>query len=121
MNEAETCRKEVRPKLEAAGWDALPHLYNEQVSFTDGRIVVAGSRVHRRKQKRSDFFLRYTRDLTLAVVEAKSLHRPAGDGMQQAKDYAEILGLPFAYSTNGIEILEFDYFTGVETPLTAFP
>jgi type I restriction enzyme R subunit len=121
MNEADTCRQEVRPRLDAAGWDTPPHVYNEQVSFTDGRIVVAGSRVRRRKQKRSDFLLRYTRDLTLAVVEAKSLERPAGDGMPQAKEYAEILGLSFAYSTNGKEILEFDYFTGLEACLPTFP
>jgi type I site-specific restriction endonuclease len=46
MNEADTCRKLIRPKLEAVGWDAAPHLYNEQVSFTDGRIVVAGAHRH---------------------------------------------------------------------------
>src|SRR5205823_6533656 len=44
MNEADTCRKLVRPKLEAAGWDTLPHLYSEQTPFTDGRIVVPGGR-----------------------------------------------------------------------------
>lgn len=121
MNEADTCRKMVRPKLEAAGWDDPPHTYNEQTSFTDGRIVVAGNKVRRRKQKRSDFLLRYTRDFTLAVVEAKSCDRPAGDGLQQAKEYAEILGLKFAYATNGTEIVEFDYFTGRETVLTKFP
>src|SRR5262249_17983257 len=51
MNEAETCRKLVRPKLEAAGWDNAPHSINEQVSFTDGRIIVAGSKAVRREQK----------------------------------------------------------------------
>jgi type I restriction enzyme R subunit len=48
MNEADTCRKLVRPKLEEAGWDTLPHLYNEQIGFTDGRIVVAGLKIRRR-------------------------------------------------------------------------
>lgn len=86
MNEADTWRKHVRPKLESAGWDNPPHAYNEQTTITDGRIIVAGSKVRRGKQKRSDFLLRYTRDLTLAVVEAKSCGRPAGDGLQQAKD-----------------------------------
>ena len=52
MNEADTCRKEVRPRLEAVGWDDLPHTYNEQITFTDGRIVVAGKKFKRRKQKR---------------------------------------------------------------------
>ena len=66
-------------------------------------------------------FLRYTRDLTLAVVEAKSIHRTLGDGLQQAKDYAEILGLKFAFATNGREIVEFDYLTGKERPVDRFP
>src|SRR6266496_1994405 len=121
MNEADTCQRLIRPKLEAAGWDNLPHLYNEQTSFTDGRIVVAGAKVRRRKRKIADFLLRFTRDLTLAVVEAKADEEPAGTGMQQAKEYAEILGLKFAYATNGNEILEFDYLTGQERTLLAFP
>jgi type I site-specific restriction endonuclease len=85
MNEADTCRKLVRPQLEAAGWDITPHTYNEQTSFTDGRIVVAGTKVRRRKRKVADFLLRYTRDITLAVVESKAADKPASDGIQQAK------------------------------------
>jgi type I restriction enzyme, R subunit len=48
----------------------------------------------------------------LAVVEAKAACKSAADGLQQAKTYAEMLGLKFAYATNGPEIIEFDYFTG---------
>src|SRR6266581_768061 len=118
MNEADTCRRLARPKLEAAGWDNLPHLYNEQVSFTDGRIVVAGAKVRRRPRKVADFVLRHTRDFPIAVVEAKPDEEPAGNGMQQAKDYAEILGIKFAYATNGKDIIEFDYFTGMENVLS---
>ena len=91
MNEADTCRTLVRPKLEAAGWDGDKHFYSEQTPFTAGRIIVPGGKPKRLKKKFSDFLLRYTRDITLAVVEAKSDKRPAGDGLQQAKDYAEIL------------------------------
>jgi type I restriction enzyme, R subunit len=122
MNEADTCRTLVRPKLEAAGWDTLPHLYSEQTPFTDGRIVapVAG-KARRQKKKFTDFLLRYTRDVTLAVVEAKSDKRPAGDGLQQAKDYAEILGLKFAYATNGADIIEYDYFNCEEQSVDRFP
>lgn len=121
MNEADTCRELVRPKLELAGWDRGRHSYVEQTTFTDGRIVVTGGTVRRQKKKRTDFLLRYTRDVTLAVVEAKSLYKSVGTGLQQAKDYAEILGLKFAYATNGREILEFDFLTGRERPLDAFP
>jgi len=120
-NEADTCRKLVIPRLVAAGWDTEPHSFTEQRSFTDGRIVVTGNKVRRRPQKRADFLLRYTRDFSLAVIEAKAAYKTAGDGLQQAKDYAEILGLPFAYATNGREIIEFDYTTGAETLVVEFP
>ncbi len=119
--EADTCRKYVLPKLVSAGWDEEPHSFTEQRTFTDGRIVVIGEKVRRRPQKRADYLLRYTRDFTIAVVEAKPEYKTAGEGLQQAKDYAEILGLKFAYSTNGHGIVEFDYFTGQERLLIAFP
>jgi type I restriction enzyme, R subunit len=121
MNEADTCRKLIRPRLEAAGWDNPPHSYTEQTPFTDGRIVVPGGKPRRLKKKFSDFLLRYSREITLAVVEAKSDRRPAGDGLQQAKDYADILGLKFAYATNGTDLLEYDFFTREEKLLDRFP
>jgi len=119
--EADTCRKYVVPKLVAAGWDTDPHSFTEQKTFTDGRIVMAGSKVRRRPSKRADYLLRYTRDTMIAVVEAKPEYRLPGDGLQQAKDYAEILGLKFAYATNGHGVVEFDYLTGQERDLSAFP
>ena len=57
----------------------------------------------------------------LAVVEAKAAYKLPGDGLQQAKDYAELLGLKFAYSTNGHGIVEFDYASGKERQLESFP
>ena len=117
MNEADTCRTLVTPKLQVAGWDTEPARISEQVTFTDGRIVVVGQKARRREGKRADYILRYRPDMPLAVVEAKPDTAPVGEGMQQAKDYAEILGLKFAYSTNGNEIMEFDYLTGKETQI----
>jgi type I restriction enzyme R subunit len=119
--EADTCRKFVVPKLQAAGWDNDPHSIAEQRYFTGGRIVVRGSRAERRKGKRADYLLRYTRDFTLAVVEAKAEYKKAADGLQQAKDYAQILGLKFAYASNGEEIIEFDFITGIERLIETFP
>src|SRR5207253_6302593 len=121
MNEADTCRTLVRPKLEAADWDGNKHFYSEQTPFTDGRIIVPGGKPRRLKKKFSDFLLRYTRDITLGVVEAKSDRKPAGTGLQQAKDYAAILGLKFAYATNGRDILEYDFFTAQEREIQGFP
>ncbi len=120
MNEADTCRKYVVPKLTEAGWDNEPHLIAEQRYFTDGRIVVAGNKAKRRPQKRADYLLRFTRDFTIAVVEAKPSYTTPGDGLQQPKEYAEILALPFAYATNGHGIVEFDYLTGQERLLDTF-
>ena len=121
MTEADTCRKYVLPKLTQAGWDNDPHSFTEQKTFTDGRIVGSGNKVRRRPQKRADYLLRYTRDFTIAVVEAKAAHQAPGDGLAQAKEYAEILGLKFAYATNGHGIIEFDYTTGKEREIETFP
>jgi type I restriction enzyme R subunit len=117
--EADTCRKYVLPKLYAAGWS--DDQISEQRTFTDGRIMVAGTKVWRRPQKRADYLLRYRSDLMLAVVEAKASHKQPGDGLQQAKDYAQVLDLKFAYATNGHGIVEHDFLTGKETKLDAFP
>jgi type I restriction enzyme R subunit len=119
ITEADTCRKYVLPKLYASGWN--DEQISEQKSFTDGRIVPVGEKGRRLYPKRADYLLRYTRDLTIGVVEAKPAYKLCGDGLQQAKQYAEMLGLSFAYATNGHGIVEFDYTTGKETELKTFP
>jgi type I restriction enzyme R subunit len=119
--EADTCRKWVVPRLQAAGWDAGPHAIAEQRFFTDGRILVRGNRAERKKGKRADYLLCHTRDFPIAVAEAKAAYKQAADGLQQAREYAEILGLKFAYATNGREIIEFDFLTGRERILETFP
>src|SRR6202158_2325281 len=118
LNEADTCRTYVLPKLYSAGWEDTQ--ISEQKSFTDGRIMLAGNRAIRRQQKRSDYLLRYRRDFPIAVVEAKAVYRTAGDGLQQAKEYALILGLKFAYATNGHSIIEHDFLTGLENTIHIF-
>jgi type I restriction enzyme, R subunit len=114
MTEADTCREFVTPGLVAAGWGAAPHAIGEQRTFTDGRIRVVGGRVRRGKQKRADYILYFRRDYPLAVVEAKEVGVSAESAVQQARDYAEILGLKFAYATNGRRIIEIDYVAGSE-------
>jgi len=59
MNEADTCRRLIVPKLQASGWETEPHRINEQVTFTDGRIVVVGRKARRRPGKRADYVLRF--------------------------------------------------------------
>jgi type I restriction enzyme R subunit len=121
MNEADTCRKLIVPALTELGWDSSPHSIHEQATVTDGRIVPVGDGFVRRKPKKVDYLLRYRRDFPLAVVEAKADYKHAADGLQQAKDYAILLGLKFAYSTNGSEIVEFDFFKGTETLVAHYP
>lgn len=121
LNEADTCRKHVTPKLQAVGWDALPYVLAEQRPFTDGRIRVTGGKARRGERKRADYLLYYRRDFPIAVVEAKAEGEPATTGVQQAREYAEILGLKFAYATNGHRIIEIDYLTGQENEVERYP
>jgi type I restriction enzyme R subunit len=119
VTEADTCRKYVLPKLYDSGWN--DDQISEQRTFTDGRIMVTGTKVWRKPQKRADYLLRYSPQLMIAVVEAKASYKNARDGLQQAKEYAQILDLKFAYSTNGHSIVEHDFLSGKETDLDAFP
>jgi type I restriction enzyme R subunit len=121
LTEADTCRKLIVPLLQAAGWDNEPCSIAEQRTITDGRIVPVGKGFVRKPPKRVDYLLRYRRDFCLAVVEAKAAYKSAADGLQQAKEYAEILGLKFAYATNGHNIIEFDYLTGLEKTRSDYP
>jgi type I restriction enzyme R subunit len=121
LNEPDTCRRYVTPNLQTAGWDNPPYLLGEQRSFTDGRIIVTGGKVRRGERKRADYLLYYRRDFPIAVVEAKAEGEPASTGVQQARDYAEILGLKFAYATNGHTTIEIDYLTGQENEVEQFP
>ena len=57
----------------------------------------------------------------IAVIEAKTAFKTPSDGLQQAKDYTEVLGIKFAYSTNGHGIIEFDYLSGQEREVNSFP
>src|SRR5258708_18687257 len=109
--EADTCRKFVVPKLKAVGWDTEPHSIAEQRTITDGRVVPVGKGFVRKPPKRVDYLLRYTRDFPLAVVEAKAAYKAAADAVQQARSYAEMLGLKFAYATNGQDLIEIHYFS----------
>jgi type I restriction enzyme R subunit len=120
-SEADTCRKFVVPLLQSAGWDNEPHSIAEQRTITDGRIVPVGKGFVRKPPKRVDYLLRFERNFPLAVVEAKAAYKTAGTGLQQAKEYAEMLGLKFCYATNGEEIIEFDFFTGRESTVTRYP
>jgi type I restriction enzyme R subunit len=119
LSEADTCRIHITPKLKEAGWkdDQIA----QERTFTDGRIIVVGRKCKRGRQKRADYILKYRHDFPIAVVEAKAENKLAADGLQQAKEYAEILKLKFAYATNGHEIIEHDFITGKDTTIYEYP
>lgn len=119
--EADTCRKYIVPKLQSAGWDDAPCAIQEQRTFTDGRVLIVGGVARRGTRKRADYILRYRPDYPIAVIEAKAGYRSAQDGVQQAKDYAEVLGVRFAYASNGRDIIEIDLALGTEVPRGDFP
>lgn len=120
MSEADTCRRYVLPRLYAAGWD--DDAIAEQRYITDGRIVPLGHRQHTRQERlRPDYILYLRRHYPIAVVEAKAEYQHPAQGLQQAIRYALVLGVNFAYSTNGHGIVERDLLTGRERPLDAFP
>ena len=121
ITEADTCRRYITPKIISAGWDQQPNSFTEQKTITDGRIILAGNKAHRGLQKRVDYLLQLQNDFPIAVIEAKSEELPAGNGVQQAKEYAAVLGIKFAFASNGLEIIEIDLFTQKETRRPDFP
>lgn len=96
LTEADTCREYVTPAIQRAGWGQSPHAIGEQHSITAGRIVLIGNKPRRAKQRRADYLLYLRRDFPIAAVEVKELGLPAENGVQQAREYAETLGLRFA-------------------------
>lgn len=107
MSESDICREYITPAIKDAGWDWETQI-KEQVTFTKWKIIVKWKTVKRWDPKRADYILYYNNHLPIAVVEAKDNNHTIWDGMQQALDYAEILDIPFVYSSNGDGFLEHD-------------
>jgi type I restriction enzyme R subunit len=118
--EADICRTYILPQLYASGWE--DDFILEQLVLTPGRIVPLGESKHFRKDGlRADYVLFIRKNIPIAVVEAKAEYKQPGDGLQQAMQYADMLGIKFAYSSNGKGIVEHDYKTGQEHDLSQFP
>ena len=121
LNEADTCRVLITPALQKAEWGNPIWRMAEQHYFTDGQIILIGNGHKRQNGKKADYLLRYEESFPIAVVEAKAEDLAPGAGLQQAKDYAQILGLLFAYSTNGHGIEEWDFTTNTQRSLDTYP
>lgn len=98
--------------VEKAGWKK--NLIRMEYYFTDGRVIFQGKIHARQKGKKADYLLFLAPNQPIAIVEAKDNNKPLGGGMQQAMEYAQILDLPFAYSSNGDGFLEHDFITHTE-------
>ena len=125
LNESDTRANLIDPKLATAGWGhdhvRREHYYRRDVQYTAGRIVLHGEKAHHGEGRKIDYLLRYTDGFPIAVVEAKEEGLSADAGFEQAKGYAKDLLVPFAYSTNGQKILEYDFFTRISRELSEFP
>ena len=128
LTEADIRTKFITPALvgpDGGKWKLMTQL-REEIYFTKGRVIVRGKTVRRGEAKKADYVLSYKPGIPIAVVEAKDNTHDVGAGMQQALEYAEILDVPFAYSSNGDAFLEHDR-TGTgsaverEIPLEQFP
>ncbi len=117
MNEAETRAELIDPALAAAGWGVVDGSRARREVIAPGRLTGAGKRS---AAKAADYVLVY-RNTKLAAVEAKAVGKGVGEGVAQAKDYAERLQTRFAYAANGKAIYRIDMQTGEEGPVDGWP
>lgn len=128
LTEADIRTKFITPALDKdkhGTWDIMTQVLEERY-FTKGRVIVRGQMVARGEAKKADYLLLYKPNIPIAIIEAKDNSHTVGAGMQQALEYAEILDVPFAYSSNGDAFLEHDRTVGAdpverEIPLDQFP
>jgi len=100
LSERDICTKYITPAIQNAGWDIQSQV-REELSFTNGRIIVRGRLHTRGSRRRADYVLFHQKNQPLAVIEAKDNKHSLGDGMQQAQAYGEALDVPFMFSSNG--------------------
>lgn len=129
MTEADIRSKFITPAIKNAGWSdrqiSEEFSFKVRKAFTDGQMVVEPKtqKVKRQEPKRADYLLYDSMQRKIAIVEAKDNKHTARDGLQQAMDYALLLDIPFAFSSNGDEFVEHDFRTGVQRvlPMDQFP
>ena len=102
LSESDICDKFIRPAMEKAGWNGLDQIFREY-PLRAGRVVVRGNKAYRDKSTvlRADYALFYKANIPLAVVEAKDNKHAVSAGMGQALNYAQLLDVPFSFSSNG--------------------
>lgn len=118
MSEEDIKLKFITPQIMAKGWSFDDISMEAKVKLTDGKMNLQGNLVVRSKPKYADYMLYYNKATPIAVVEAKDAKHTISYGLQQAKAYAEMMKIPFAYSSNGQGFQEYDFLTGQERSLS---
>ena len=111
MSEEDIKLQYITPAI-TSKWDRGKITMETQV--TDGKINLKGNFVFREKPKRADYILYLNANNPIAIIEAKDNKHSVSHGLQQAMTYAQMLDLPFAYSSNGDGFAEHDFLTGKE-------
>ena len=122
LSEEDIKNRYITPSIEARGWTKnltrMEYTIMEKTEFTDGKIIIKGRKAKRGNRKSADYLLFYKNNYPLAIVEAKDATKDVAHGIQQAIDYARILDVPFAYSSNGMGFVEHDMKKGTERKLS---
>ncbi len=117
LSEEDIKLRYITPAILNKGWSVEDISMELKVKLTDGKINLKGNLVSRGKPKYADYVLYYNRATPIAIVEAKDATHTASFGLQQAKEYAQMMDVPFAYSSNGQGFQEYDFLTGKERSL----
>lgn len=116
MTEEDIKLNYITPALLNRGWKDKITM-ETAVKFTDGKVNLKGNLVVRETPKKADYILYLCANNPIAIVEAKDNNHSVSFGLQQAMDYATMLDLKFAYSSNGDGFREHDFITGQERDL----
>ena len=114
LSEEDIKLRYITPAILKKEWSVEDITMETKVKLTDGKINLRGNLVARGKAKYADYMLYYNRATPIAIVEAKDANHSVSFGMQQAKEYAEMMDIPFAFSSNGFGFHEYDFLTGRE-------
>ena len=118
LSEEDIKLRYITPSILNKDWAFEDISMEMQVKLTDGKINLKGNLVARSKPKYADYVLYYNRATPIAIVEAKDANHSVSFGLQQAKEYAQMMDVPFAYSSNGLGYQEYDFLTGKERSLS---
>jgi len=119
IGETDTRVKIIDPQLKASGWKEED--IKREFYFQKGKIIIEGNEAKRGEKKFVDYVLFFKNAFPIAIIEAKRYFKHHADGVSDAKEKAKILGLNFAYSTNGEKFEEFDFSTNKQTTFDKFP